>query len=330
MVESFTFTSAGLTDVEAFARYQALYSGGADVRREDGPLVAEVRSWRLDRVLLFDRKMAGVTHARPAPRVREDGFSHFTVQYVRSGRFEGSAAAGFDSAGPGQIVLQDTRRPTLTRSHDLHLMTASVARDLIEAAAGSANGLHGRIIQPEEGGLLGDYLQSLAFRADDLATDTIGAVSRAFVDLLSLAISPTGGGGKVALARMDFMRREVVQRLVEHHLESPELGTPMIVSETGVSRTALYRLMEPHGGVARFIASRRIAKVRALLEQPEPGPTIAELADRFAFSSASRLSRKFSEDFGLTPSAYRRLVNDPDQSIDALRQRWAAWMVEVH
>lgn len=330
MVESFAFTSAGLSEAEAFARYRELYSGGADVSREDGPLVAEVRSWRLDRVLLFDRKMAGVTHARPVPRVREDGFSHFTVQFVRAGRLEGSAAAGFDSAGPGQIVLQDTRRPTRTRSHDLHLMTASVARDLIEAAAGSANGLHGRVIQTEEGGLLGDYMRSLAERAGDLAPNSIGAVSRAFVDLLSLAISPTGGGGKVASARVDFMRREVVQRFIEHHLANPELDTAMIVAETGISRTGLYRLVDPHGGVARFIASRRIARVRALLEDDAPGPTIAELADRFAFSSASRLSRKFNEVFGLTPTAYRQLVHDPDRSLDALRQRWAAWMVEVH
>ena len=329
MVESFAFTSKGLSEAEAFARYRALYSGGADVRREDGPLVAEVRSWRLDRVILFDRKMAGVTHARPAPRVREDGFSHFTVQFVRAGRFEGSPSAGFDSAGPGQIVLQDMRRPTLTRSHDLRLMTASVARDLIEAAAGSANGLHGRVIEPEEGGLLGDYMQSLADRADGLQPNAIGAVSRAFVDLMSLAINPSSGGGKVALARVDFMRREVVQRFVEHQLENPELGAALIVAETGVSRAALYRLMDPHGGVAKFIASRRIAQVRAMLEQPEPSHTIVELADRFSFSSASRLSRKFSEDFGLTPSAYRKLVHDPDQSVDALRQRWAAWMVEV-
>jgi AraC-like DNA-binding protein len=328
MVESFVFSGRDLDEAQAFRLYQTLYSGGADVKRIDGPLVTEVRSWRLDRILMFDRIIGGVSHSRPAPRVRDDGFSHFTVSLVREGLLEGSRVSGFDRAEPGQIVLQDMRRPTQTTSSYVSLLTASVARDLIEAAAGSSVGLHGRVLGHREAGLLADYMLSLAARASALNADAGTSVSRVFVELLSLALNPTTGASRTAMAREDFSRRETLQRYIDGRLEDPQLSAATVVAATGISRATLYRVMEPHGGVARFIGARRIARVRALLDGPGE-PTLAELADRFAFSSPSRLTRKFTEVLGLSPTAYRRMVRDPDQAIDALRQRWAAWMIEI-
>lgn len=328
MVERFAFSGQGLDEAQAFQRYRALYSGGADVTRLDGALVTEVRSWRLDRILMFDRVLAGVGHSRSEPRVRQDDFSHFTVSIVREGMLEGSRESGFEQAGPGQIVLQDTRRPTRTTNRTVSMLTASVARDLVEAAAGSATGLHGRVLAPAEAGLLGDYMLSLAARAPALNADAGGSVSRVFVELLSLALNPTTGASRTAMAREDFSRRETLQRYIDGRLEDPQLSAATVVAATGISRATLYRVMEPHGGVARFIGARRIARVRALLDGPEE-PTLAELADRFAFSSPSRLTRKFTEVLGLSPTAYRRMVRDPDQAIEALRQRWAAWMIEI-
>ncbi len=329
MVESFTFSGEGMTEAEAFRRYQTLYSDGADVSRLPGPLNVQVQSWRLDRILLFDRRLAGVGHERHEPRVRHNDFSHFTVNLVRDGHVEGSPASGFERAETGEVFLQDMRRATRTANSCVHLLTASVARDLIEAAVGSATGLHGRVVCAAAAGLLGDYMKSLAERAPGLEQDVGAPLSRVFVEFLALALNPTGGGARTAVAREDFARREGVQRLIDANLENPDLATGMIVRETGVSRATLYRLMEPHGGVARFISGRRIARVRALLDDPSNGQTLAQLADRFAFSSPSRLTKKFTQILGLSPTAYQGMVQDPDRQIEAFRQRWAAWMIEV-
>ncbi len=329
MIESFAFSSRGLPEDQAFDLYRRLYSGGVNARREPGPFFAELTTWRLDRLIVFDRVLSGVSHDRPAPRVQNDAFSHFTVSLVVDGELAGDAASGFDRVRPGEIVLQDMRRPAQNLIASVHQVTISVARDLIEAAAGSANGLHGRIVEAERCGLLADYMTSLTRWASSLGGDAISGVSRAFVDLLSLALMPTGGGGRAGVAREEFSRREAIQRFIEHHLETPGLDTAMIVAETGVSRTTLYRLMDPHGGVARFIANRRIARVRAVLDASGPDVTLTDLADRYCLSSASRLSKKFRENFGLSPSDYRRVIADPDQAVEALKQRLAAWMVEV-
>lgn len=328
MIETFRFSSDGLPEAEAFDRYRLLYSGGANVARTPGRFRAELKSWRLDRLILFERTMAGVSHERPAPRVQTDGFSHFTITLVRDGELFGSAASGFERIGPGQIVLQDMRRPTRTHVVSAQILTLSLSRDLVEAAAGTSNGLHGRVVETTGAGLLADYLGSLARHAPGLGIDASPALSRAFVDLLSLALMPTGGGRAAAAAREDFARREAVQRFIQQTLPDTDLGTAAIVSGTGVSRTALYRIMAAHGGVARFIARQRIARVRARLDA-DADATLADLADRYGLSSASRLSRRFRDTFGLSPSDYRRLIADPDRATEALKQRWAAWMVEI-
>ncbi len=328
MIERFAFSSRGLPQDQAFDLYRRLYSGGADVARTAGPFQADMKAWRLDRLIVFDRHLTGVSHQRLAPRVQSNGFSHFTVTLVIAGELAGTTTSGFDRVGPGQIVLQDMRRPARHDIASVHQVTISVARDLIEAAAGSANGLHGRIVEGSEGGLLADYMTSLTRRAPNLPLGASSAVSRAFVDLLSLAVMPTGGGGRAGSAREDFTRREAIQRFIEQNLSDPALDAASIVAGTGVSRTVLYRTMAPHGGVARFVATQRIARVRARLDA-EADVTLADLAETYCLSSASRLSKRFRETFDLSPSDYRRLIADPDRATEALKQRWAAWMVEI-
>jgi len=268
------------------------------------------------------------SHQRLAPRVQSTGFSHFTVTLVIAGELIGTTTSGFERVGPGQIVLQDMRRPAQHHVASAHQITVSVARDLIEAAAGSANGLHGRVVPAAEAGILSDYMISLTRRASSLPKGASSAVSRAFVDLLSLALITTGAGSRAGTAREDFTRREAIQRFIEQNLSDPALDAAAIIAGTGVSRTVLYRAMAPHGGVARFIGTQRIARVRSRLDIDNE-TSLAELAEQYCLSSASRLSKRFKETFDVSPSDYRRLIADPDRAVEALKQRWAAWMVEI-
>ena len=63
MREEFSFSSAGRDPAEAFAAYVGLYGHGSDVIRASGPSVAEVRGWRFEGLLLFERKLSGVIHS---------------------------------------------------------------------------------------------------------------------------------------------------------------------------------------------------------------------------------------------------------------------------
>jgi AraC-like DNA-binding protein len=288
-----------------------------------------VTAHRLDRLILFDRRLKGVGHARSRPRLANDAFSHFVIHLVVEGELLGGEDSRFTRAGPGDIVLQDLRQPTENRILAARIITVSVARDLIEAAAGTSNGLHGRVLPPTRSGLLGDYLQSLIRRADDLAHDDLPGLSRTFVNLLGLAIAPTGAGPTASRRLGEIARREAIRRVIEQRLTDPTLGAAHLIPATNISRATLYRLLKPYGGVDSFITDRRLDAVRGALTDRADSRSLEDLARRYHFRDSADLRARFRTRFGITPTAYRQMIDDPTRKLEAIKRQWASWMVEV-
>ena len=102
-----------------------------------------------------------------------------------------------------------------------------------------------------------------------------------------------------------------------------------LARDTGVSRATLYRLLAPHGGVESFITARRLAAIRAILDLSHDATPLAVLASRYGFRDEADLRTCFRDQFGITPTAYRQMVDDPTRSLETIKRRWASWMVEV-
>lgn len=324
-IESFTFSTREHPDGQGLDAYRSLYALGADVQRRGSGFHAEVTALRLHRLILFKRELSQVTHVRAAPRVSETGFSHFTLTLVCSGVLEHLGADGaLTVIGPGQVLVLDMRRPTHLSAPQAELITVSAARDVIEAAAGSANGLHGRILGPEAG-VLGDLLSSLIRHAPTLSADSLPGVTRLFVEALSLALRDRAGVLALDGRREAFQRREVVEAHIDAHLGDRRLNSEGVAQGAGLSRATLYRLLEPYGGVGAFILSRRLARARMAADSsPEPINPSA-----FGFPNPAVMQARFEQMFGLPLADYQALAHDPARRVSALRQRWASWMVEV-
>jgi AraC-like DNA-binding protein len=331
MSEMFAFDSAALDPDQAFARYRELYAHGSDVERTAGPFFARVRAWRLDRTLLFAREYGGIRHRR-RERVATDAFDHFVLHHVVSGELLGGPEGEPIRVGPGETLLLDTREPMESGARTVGLITASVAREAVRAAAGSLENLHGRLIAAQDGALLSALLRALVEQAAYLPPGAQAAVTRTLVDLLSVAINPAGTGARSDFYRLEYVRREAVHRLVEARLADRNLSVPEISRETGISRTSLYRLFETQGGVVRFIQRVRLQRLRDRLDDRAcDGQSLAELASLLGFSGESHAGRLFKQAFGVSPGAYRsasiRGVQSP--SVDLMARRWANSMGEL-
>ncbi|WP_343528064.1 hypothetical protein [Sphingomonas sp.] len=329
MKERIGFSSEGMAEDEAFARYRQLYAQGADVLRLDGAFHARVRGWRFRHMLLFDRHLSGMAHVREE-RVQADGFDHIVLHHVVSGTLIGRARSGFERAGPGDIVLLDTRRGHRTEAHDLHLVTASIARDLMLAALGSLDALHGLVAHAPDTAMLSEFLQSLVRHAPVLDDRHDGAFARALIELL-----PTALGGPRDLAiearRQDHLRREAVEQLIDREIDNPGLTGAVIAERVGVSRATLYRLYHRSGGIARHVRRRRIDAVRRALEQPEEiDLDLDTLARRHGLGTAATLVRLFRADQGVDPAGYRaRVRQGRDDAVKEGTRRWSGWMHEL-
>lgn len=331
MIEQFRFSSDDLPEEEAFDRYRELYASGADVTRGQGPFRAQVSATRLDRIILFHRQLSGVVHARQA-RVHADGFDHFVVTLVVSG----SQIIYMGDTGPvvayaGDVILTDMQKPSHTEIRDAVLVTASVARDLMEAALGSQLATaHGHIVTSPRSDVLADFMASLAHRAPTLDPAAVPGLCRAFIQILGAAWHSARPSPRSQALQQELAQRDAVDRYLALHLSDRSLSAESLGAAVGLSRSALYRLFERQGGVSRYIQAVRLDALRAALDDGVALP-LATLATAHGFATESHMSRAFSTTYGTSPGAYRMaaLAGAEGRRIELARRRWNGWMMKL-
>jgi len=308
--ERLSFDSDEIAPVDRVARYRALYARGADVFEGGADFRAKVEGYRLDRTILYERRLHQVVHERDLGRTVRDGFNHFTLTIVISGHFDVVVDGVGRRVQRGCAVLIDTTRPMRNHAVDAHILTLSVARDRIDRAAAGHAELHGLILRPGSVTLLRDYLVSLTQNWDELAQAAIPAATAIVVALLAIAFRLENPGRAIA-AEMPAATDEKydhVRRLIEAHLGDPNFGPRQLTVMSGIARATLYRMFRNEGGLAAYLLHMRLDQMRRMLASPGEATTIAAIVDRCGFVSQSHASRVFLDRFGLRPTDYRNML----------------------
>jgi AraC-like DNA-binding protein len=316
--DSFNF-SAGVTGDE-WDGYRKLYAAGGTAHLETADARAEITAVRLDRMILFDRHVRGLRHERTPEQAAVSAFNHFTLHLNLHGVVDVDAGDGLIGLAEGEAVLLDASLPMQIRMVDVHLLTASLARDLIEPAARDI--AHGHRIRPERTAAL----RSLLAKSDDGAEGMTRAGPRLLLAMLEMLASDgrrTPGENRL---RRTVIRRALIRDHIAANLTTGNLEPSAIARACGLSRTTLYRLTEADGGVASFVRMVRLAQLERLLATDTDEP-LADLANHLGFADASHMSRQFRAVTGLSPGRYRAASRD-DAAAAAAKRQWAAWMAD--
>ncbi|HEU4959876.1 MAG TPA: AraC family transcriptional regulator [Sphingomonas sp.] len=315
------YDAAAFAGRERFGAYHDLYASGADVTAAGAAFGARMTGARLDRALIYDRRLRGVAHRRDAGRVRRDALEHLTLTLLVGGEFHADAGDGFRRLMPGEVVLLDMTRPMRNRAVDAHVVTMSLARDRVTDLVGDPRRLHGRVLSAGAAALLADHLASLARHAAQLDPAALMPVSRAGIDLLGAALA---GEARVRPGRHAAARVDCVCALVEERLFEPGFGAEAVLERFAVSRATLYRDFQPWGGLGAYIRRRRLEVLGERLADPGEARSLAELAHQLGFSTEARQSEAFLTHFGMRPGAYRRTVRE-EQAAARSARRMREW-----
>lgn len=301
------FSTLGLPETEQFDAWRQELAGTLDLRRPDrAGFPAEYAAWRLGRLALKRSRAPASAYCRRAEHVRRDQIDHWALALVTSGEWRVRVEDGLEEPrrlGPGLPAVLRFDRPLEAERDDLDWLTLYVPRDAAPDLAHALDAAAGRPLRGPLGRLLAAHLATLPRQADALSETEAPLAEEATLGLLRAAVA--GLPPEEMAAPLAGALRGRILGVVRGHLASARLTPAVLARLAGVSRSKLYRLFEPSGGVARAIQLERLRLARRALLDPADRRGIQRIAEAVGMPDHPAFSRAFRREFGCSPHELR-------------------------
>jgi len=207
---------------------------------------------------------------------------------------------GLDSAARQPPPRLDAYRGANAGLVDDHGRTFPPENDAFQAAMPWLSGL-----DTPGGRLLRDHLLLLEAELPHMDTEQAARMAEATWAMVALAAAK--GVPRRVVAARPVVATQVARlhALIRTRLGSATFGPARLSQLSRISRSQLYRLFEPHGGVACFIQRERLAAARRALSDPCDPRSIREIAESVGLFDPSSFSRMFRRSFGVSPRQLR-------------------------
>ncbi|WP_179106941.1 helix-turn-helix domain-containing protein [Variovorax sp. KK3] len=311
---SFRSSDLPSSEVRDHVRGRFASSGNYELLLPEQPIDPqgiEHQGYMLGGMVMMTRRNVPHALVRDERLIRTSQVDHYTLNLPLSQ----SAPSRYTMAegrtiefGMGAPLFADLAHPLrfeFAAGSDLSLF---IPRDALDEVLSRKVDIRGVVPRGVAGALLGDHLRMLAASAETMTLPEAQAVSRATLHLIAASIAPMAES--LALARADFehLLARRIGRYIDANVQDPELSAQHICAKFALSRSTLYRLLEPMGGVTSYIRERRLARIHAVLAKPHQRIHLASLADDYGFKSASHFSRAFRDQYGYSPKAVRAMA----------------------
>ncbi len=180
-----------------------------------------------------------------------------------------------------------------------------MARDRFGAVAPLLDAANGAALVSPHGKLLADYMTLLESNLSNLTAEDASRLNDAVEAMVQACLAPSADRLVMAGSQINLTLMERVRRAVGTHLRSHTLGPDKLCREAATSRSQLYRLLEPEGGVVAYIQRRRLRESFAILCDVTNNSSIGTVAEMLCFADASSFTRAFRREFGMTPKEVR-------------------------
>ena len=275
------------------------------VDRSYSEFVAENSAWKLGGVVMSRVSAPPVRVVRTKAQVRRDPVDHWVLTYAQQGSMWVKADKDLFEVPPGVPYLWSLGEESESERTRIDRLQLFLPRDEFRDIAPRLDAARGSLLDMPLGHLLGDYMLALERRLPALTPRELPALRNALQAMIAAAVAPSPEHVAVAKSQIEFGRMERVRKVIQRHLRSPVLGPATLCRLVGISRSNLYRLLEPAGGVAHYIQKQRLLEAHAVLGNPTATIKISGIADDLCFSDASSFSRAYKREFGCSPGDTR-------------------------
>lgn len=265
-------------------------------------------SWHLGQLVLTECESVAHRFTRSSRTIARGGIDHYLVQVYRRGHFSGYAEGTDLEMDSGDVWIVDLSRPAGTVTSAFNNVSLVIPRDLLAPLVSDPDALHGLRLAGDSplGGLLRHYLLDLASRAPRLTNAEALAIAPSVAHVVAGCFGPSIAAAEGARERLTDVKLSRIRDYIEANLADPALGVASVCGQFGLSRAALYRLFEPHGGVHDYISRRRLRRCfNEIVGSEHRTRRLSEIAYGWGFTNEDTFRRTFRRSFGLSPGEAR-------------------------
>lgn len=303
------FSTRDLAPAKQFQAWRAHMAPLADVHLPEGVspdqgFFAEQTGWRLGDLLIVQQHTSAHSYARSRSMLRSSPIDHWNFGVLHSGHSWTEVDRRVTETGPGALFLRSLGYPCRGRATESAGVFLFMPYELLADDAGILEAANNSVLAGSLAELVLNYISGIEANLGNLTADELPGIVHTVRDMVvscvAASVTPDASGSQTNKGMM-----ERAHRYIHLNLHSADLSPDAICRAIGISRTRLYQLFEPSGGVLNYIRKRRLQQAHAALSDPMDSRSIAEIAEAAGFDVAANFTRAFGHEFGTTPRKVR-------------------------
>ncbi|PSH70313.1 AraC family transcriptional regulator [Phyllobacterium brassicacearum] len=261
--------------------------------------------WDLGSLAFSRIRTSALEFASVPGHTRREALDHWTLTVPLDGTISTVGPASSFQGGAGVVQVHSLGRWFEGNVTDSEMLILFVPRDFDPEVAHVLGAAEFSAIDTAMGRLLSDYFIGLAKRLPAVEAEYLPELVGATQSMIRACLLPSPGNIEEAQAPIARVLLEKARRIVQSRLFDPSFNANVLRRDLAISRTGLYRMFEPFGGVIHYLQHQRLLDAHAALANPNDKRRIIEIAEQRCFSDGAEFSRAFKREFGYTPSEVR-------------------------
>jgi AraC-like DNA-binding protein len=300
------FDTADYPEADRERMFVHVYSLAVLVEILAHPVHCRIELCQLPQIHLRVARTSAQRSVRLPETIRMDRHDFVGIILLQRGAITGDLDGHRVEVGPGEALVADFARPSSLEHSDHELITIGLERELVEQRLPWLAALNGAVVDRQAAEPLFRHVQELVdqLRADQARPLDLEA--RTLTEWIAAMIAPPADGAAPSRRMAEDLRAfERATAFIEANLDHEDLDPSAIWKAANVSRSRLYRLFAPVGGVARYMIQQRLLRAHDALSNAGDPRTISAIAYDCGFTNVAHFARTFRDAFGVTASQVR-------------------------